>query len=92
LLYFCCILKFPYLRNLKNLVLMKKAFLSVLFLMGVVLVGVCDDPPPFNPGDPTPVPVDGGVSLLLAAGAAYGIKKVRDNRKAKAEGETSEEN
>ena len=70
---------------------MKKTFLSVLFLMGVVLVGVCDDPPIFNPGSPIPVPVDGGVSLLLAAGAAYGIKKVRDSRKAKTE-ETNEEN
>jgi len=72
---------------------MKKAFLSVLLLMGVVLVGVCDDPPPFNPADPSPIPVDGGISLLLAAGAAYGIKKVRDNRKAKSsEGETTEKN
>jgi len=72
---------------------MKKVLLSVLFLMGVVLVGVCDNPPPpFNPGDPSPIPIDGGVSLLLAAGAAYGIKKVRDSRKAKAEGDQSEEN
>jgi hypothetical protein len=69
---------------------MKKTFLSVLFLLGVALVGVCDDPPIFNTNDPTPVPVDGGVSLLLAAGAAYGIKKVRDSRKAKTE-ETNEE-
>ena len=29
-----------------------------------------------------PVPFDGGVSLLVAAGIGYGIKKVRDNRKA----------
>ena len=26
------------------------------------------------------VPFDGGVSLLVAAGIGYGIKKVRDNR------------
>jgi hypothetical protein len=70
---------------------MKKAFLSVFFLLGIVLVGLSDDPPPFNPGDPSPIPVDGGVSILLAAGAAYGVKKVRDARKAKAEGESSEE-
>jgi uncharacterized membrane protein (UPF0136 family) len=31
----------------------------------------------------TDVPVDGGISLLLAAGGAYGLKRLR-NRKAKA--------
>jgi hypothetical protein len=72
---------------------MKKVFLSLFFVVGVAMVGMSDNPPPpFNPGDPSPIPVDGGVSLLLAAGAAYGIKKVRDNRKAKSEGETTEEN
>ena len=29
-----------------------------------------------------PVPFDGGVTLLLAAGLGYGIKKVRDHRQA----------
>lgn len=27
------------------------------------------------------VPIDGGLSLLIAAGVGYGIKKVRDSRK-----------
>lgn len=31
-----------------------------------------------GPDDPNDVPVDGGLSLLLAAGSAYGIKKYRD--------------
>ena len=26
------------------------------------------------------VPIDGGAALLLAAGAAYGIKKIKENR------------
>lgn len=26
-------------------------------------------------------PIDGGLSLLLAAGVGYGVKKVRENRK-----------
>ncbi|RYU76100.1 PID-CTERM protein-sorting domain-containing protein [Hymenobacter persicinus] len=30
-----------------------------------------------RPGAVTDVPVDGGASLLLAAGAAYGLKKLR---------------
>jgi len=72
---------------------MKKIFLSLFFVLGLALAGICqNDPPPFNSGDPSPIPVDGGVSLLLAAGAAYGIKKVRDNKKAKAEDTNSEEN
>jgi hypothetical protein len=70
---------------------MKKAFLSVFFLLGIALVGLSDDPPPFNPGDPSPIPVDGGASILLATGAAYGVKKFRDARKAKAEGDSSKE-
>ncbi|WP_400190465.1 PID-CTERM protein-sorting domain-containing protein [Hymenobacter sp. B81] len=34
-----------------------------------------------QPGQPTAVPLDGGASLLLAAGAAYGLKKLRDARR-----------
>lgn len=43
---------------------------------------------PFDGGDPggTPsgaVPLDGGLSLLLGAGVAYGVKKGFDTRKRK---------
>ena len=34
-------------------------------------------------GDPDGVPVDGGLSLLLAAGAGYGANKLRKNKKKK---------
>ncbi|WP_400190396.1 PID-CTERM protein-sorting domain-containing protein [Hymenobacter sp. B81] len=34
-----------------------------------------------QPGQPTAVPIDGGASLLLAAGATYGLKKLRDARR-----------
>lgn len=34
-----------------------------------------------GPVDPNDAPIDGGLSLLLAAGAAYGVKKYRDGRK-----------
>lgn len=37
-------------------------------------------PGPGTP-DPTAVPLDGGVSLLLAGGVAYGIKHLRNRRK-----------
>jgi hypothetical protein len=45
---------------------------------------ICQDvsagPPPPPPPPPS-VPIDGGVSLLAAAGVAYGVKKYRDSRK-----------
>jgi hypothetical protein len=35
-----------------------------------------------GPPDPNDVPLDGGLSLLLAAGSAYGIKKYRNYKAA----------
>ncbi|KAA9327626.1 hypothetical protein F0P96_16750 [Hymenobacter busanensis] len=32
------------------------------------------------PGSPTAVPIDGGASLLLAGGAAYALKRLRQRR------------
>ncbi|MFD2786195.1 PID-CTERM protein-sorting domain-containing protein [Hymenobacter rubripertinctus] len=37
-------------------------------------------PIPNQPNQPTAVPIDGGASLLLAAGAAYGLKRLRQHR------------
>ena len=39
--------------------------------------------PAMAQGAPPATPIDGGLSLLLAAGGVYGIKKVRDHRKRK---------
>jgi hypothetical protein len=36
-------------------------------------------PTPATP-DPTAVPLDGGASLLLASGVAYGLKRLRQRR------------
>lgn len=38
---------------------------------------------PTDPGYDPDAPIDGGVSLLVAAGIGYGIKKVKENRKKK---------
>ena len=38
-------------------------------------------PPPTPTAPPSQVPLDGGVLLLAAAGAAYGAKKVYNGRK-----------
>ncbi len=37
--------------------------------------------PPGSGGGGTPAPIDGGISLLLAAGASYGVKKLYRNKK-----------
>ena len=37
-------------------------------------------PSPGTPAGPTDVPIDGGISLLLAAGGAYGLKRLRQRR------------
>ncbi len=42
-----------------------------------------------NPDAPPPgAPIDGGVSLLVAGAIGYGVKKVKEARKKKAEGDT----
>ena len=35
-----------------------------------------------DPGEDPDAPIDGGLSLLVAAGVGYGIKKARDAKKA----------
>lgn len=39
-------------------------------------------PAPSSPEAPTAVPLDGGASLLLAGGAAYGLRRLRQLRRA----------
>lgn len=65
----------------------KKVLFALLFLMltGVELFAAGGPPgPPTGPPPcwpPPCIPIDGGISLLLAAGALYGGKKLYDSRK-----------
>ena len=59
---------------------MKKILLALMLISSINAFSQADDP---ADGDGT-VPVDGGLSLLLAAGAAYGIQSMR--KRAKREG------
>lgn len=47
------------------------AFVIIFSLPVLAHAQACD------PDDPACVPIDGGVGFLLAAGVAYGIKKLR---------------
>ncbi|MCI1190009.1 hypothetical protein MON38_21510 [Hymenobacter sp. DH14] len=56
------------------------AFVVLVAVGGTVLAQTPADGGP-APTSPTAVPLDGGASLLLASGVAYGLKKLRDRRK-----------
>lgn len=65
------------------------AAIALICLLPLATVAQGDpDPgcPPFCPGDPSCppecVPIDGGLSLLIAAGIGLGAKKAYDRRKA----------
>ena len=60
---------------------MKKGNLYIILIMLIcialpMITMAQTDPPP-----PEDTPIDGGLTLLLAAGAAYGVKKYRDHKK-----------
>lgn len=66
----------------------KVAILSVLIILfnSYYSLAQCDPDDPGTPNgcDPTDiddVPIDGGASVLIAAGVAYGLKKAYDKRK-----------
>ena len=63
-----------------------KSISKVLMLIGFLLfiaAGASAQGPGGPTDDPdTPVPFDGGISLLVAAGVAYGAKQWHSNRKA----------
>jgi hypothetical protein len=55
---------------------MKPLFLLLLLLLVSPLYAQ-----PGFPDDPAAVPVDGGLTLLAAAGGAYALKRLRQRRK-----------
>ena len=57
---------------------MKKLLYKIVLILPAILLVV----PAFaQPGAPPATPIDGGLSLLLAAGGAYGLKKLRDHKR-----------
>ena len=55
-------------------------YIALLIVMICVIPKAKAQGPGFG-GGTTDTPIDGGVSLLIAAGASYGIKKVYNKRK-----------
>ena len=59
---------------------MKRYRISLLLtiLLMVVSINLCQAQDPGDPSADDPAaPVDGGISLLLAAGAAYGVRRIK---------------
>lgn len=68
----------------------KSIFLLLFFLTITTISIAAPFPPPPPPGNGPPcwpppcvIPIDGGISILMAAGAALGAKKIYDSRKKK---------
>ncbi len=55
----------------------------LLMIVGLLLSPSVSDAQPNEPTGEVDAPIDGGVSLLVAAGVGYGIKKYRDSKKKK---------
>lgn len=60
---------------------MKKALILSFALMMLTMVSQAQEPPNFddNPpeGGPAPIPVDGGISLIAAAGIGLASKRLK---------------
>ncbi len=63
---------------MKNLSKYIISTLSILFILIFPTIALAQGDPGGDPG----VPFDGGATLLIASGVAYGAKKYRDRKKA----------
>lgn len=69
----------------------KRFLLLFIFIFGIVALSRALPPPPPPPGGgdepgcwpPPCIPIDGGISLLIAAGAVYGGRKLYSKQKEK---------
>lgn len=60
-------------------------FFTLFFTSFCIALAPPPPPPPGDPGcwPPPCIPIDGGISLLIAAGAIYGGRKLYSNKKNK---------
>lgn len=65
----------------KNTIYTTKKWIKQAILMFCLVAPLAVWAQPDPPGDDPGVPIDGGLSILLAAGVGYGAKKIHDNRK-----------
>ena len=63
-------------KALEELIKLLKLVGHACFL--IMIFSIAAEAQPGLPGPPSQAPIDGGLSLLAAAGGAYAIKKLRD--------------
>lgn len=67
--------------NIKNKIIMKAKLLKVTGLLAIITLIALPVMAQDNFPDPEEdIPIDGGITLLLAAGAGYGAKKLKEKR------------
>jgi hypothetical protein len=54
--------------------------LQFLLILVIILLPTIAHADPSDPGADPDVPIDGGLSILLAAGVGYGIKELRKKK------------
>jgi hypothetical protein len=61
----------------------KDQLIKIMYLLVVILVITIFKlhAQPTDPGGDVDAPIDGGLSLLIAGGVGYGVKKIRERRK-----------
>jgi len=61
---------------------MLRTYIVLLIVAGMLMFSsdIYAQGPPPPPDDTTPVPIDGGIGILLALGVGYGIKKIKDKK------------
>ncbi|HBH23600.1 MAG TPA: hypothetical protein DDY13_09275 [Cytophagales bacterium] len=64
---------------------MKKLFVRIFFLIPIIFIAVgylnIANAQPGNPGGTPAIPIDGGLSYLIAGGILYGVHRLRKSRK-----------
>ncbi len=64
-------------KTMKSKIVMKAFIVFSVLMMSIGAIAQPPDPLEDDPG----VPLDGGLSILIAAGVGYGAKKIHDARK-----------
>ncbi|MBS1640394.1 MAG: hypothetical protein JSR12_10070 [Bacteroidetes bacterium] len=67
-------------KKIFNITQTEKIITLLVFMLILTNLAHADDPG-IPGGIDSDAPIDGGLSLLIAAGAGYGVKKVREMRK-----------